>query len=73
MCDKAIDTGPFVFDSVPDQYKIQQKIVFKEPVMLKYCHDRYKTQEMCDKAVDAYLPSPKFRPDWFVTNKVFET
>ena len=24
MCDKAIDRCPFVFDSVPDQYKTQE-------------------------------------------------
>ena len=51
MCDKAFDTCPFVFDSVP------------------HC---YKTQEMCDKAVDAFLPKLKFVPDWFVTNKTLE-
>ena len=31
------------------------KVVSKEPFMLKYCSDRYKTKEMCDKAVDAYF------------------
>ena len=40
--------------------------------MLKYCLDRYKTQEMCDKAVDEFLPALKFVPDWFVTNKILE-
>ena len=40
--------------------------------MLKYCHDRYKTQEMCDKAIDAYLPALKFISDWFVINKMLE-
>ena len=28
--------------------------------MLKYCLDRYKTQEMCDKSVDDSLPALKF-------------
>ena len=40
MCNKAVDTCPFVFDSVLDLYKTQviyDKIVFKEPFMLKYC------------------------------------
>ena len=36
--------------------------------MLKYCLDRYKTQDMCDKAVDTCLPALKFAPDWFVTD-----
>ena len=40
--------------------------------MLKYCLDRYKTQEICDKAVDFYLPSLKFILDWFVTSKMIE-
>ena len=30
------------------------KVIFKEPFILKYCHDRHKTQEMCDKAVDIF-------------------
>ena len=38
--------------------------------MLKYCIDRYKTQEMCDKAVDDFLPTLKFVTDWFHTNKI---
>ena len=32
MCDKAADTCPFIFDSVPDWYKTQEiynKIAFK--------------------------------------------
>ena len=33
----------------------------------------FKTQEMCDKATDAYLPALKFVPNWFVTNKMLET
>ena len=37
--------------------------------MLKYCLDRYKIQEMCDKVTDAFLSTLKFAPDWFVTNK----
>ena len=28
--------------------------------MLEYCLDRYKTQEMCDKEVDAFLSTLKF-------------
>ena len=48
------------------------EVVFKEIFMPKYCHNRCKTQEMFVKAVDVYLPSLKFRPDWFVTNKMLE-
>ena len=30
------------------------KAVSDYPFMLKYCRDRYKTQEMCDKSVSYY-------------------
>ena len=40
--------------------------------MLKYCLDRCKTQEMCDKAVDFFLPTLKFASDWFVTYKMLQ-
>ena len=47
MCDKVVNTCPFVFGFVPDRYIIQElcnKIVAEDPFMLKYCHDKYKTQ-----------------------------
>ena len=34
------------------------KVAFRKPV-LKYCLDRYKTQEMCEKATDACLQALK--------------
>ena len=34
--------------------------------------DRYKTQEMCHKAVDDFLPALKFVPDWFFTSKMIK-
>ena len=40
--------------------------------MLKYCVDRYKTQEMCDKAVDTYVQTLAFVPDWFVMSKIID-
>ena len=42
------------------------KIVSDDPFQLKYCHERYKTQEMCNIAVDDFLPALKalkFAPD----------
>ena len=48
------------------------KIIFQDLFKLKYCHDRYKTQEMCKKAVDDFLPVLKFILDWFVTNKIIK-
>ena len=48
------------------------KVVSKELFMLKYCLDRHKTQEMCDKAVGACLPALRLVPDWFIRNKMLE-
>ena len=40
--------------------------------MLKLSIDRYKTQKMCDKAVNDFLTALKFAPDWFVTIKMIK-
>ena len=40
--------------------------------MSKYFLNRYNSQEMCDKAVDAYLPALKFVLDWLVANKMIK-
>ena len=42
------------------------KIVLRSPFMLKYCFDRYKTQETRDKVDDDFLRALS----WFVTSKV---
>ena len=34
--------------------------------MLKHCHDKDKTQEIWDKAVDSYLLAFRFLPDWLL-------
>ena len=49
-----------------------EKFVSDNHFELKYCHDRYKTQEMCNKAVDDFLPALKFVPNWFVTSKMIK-
>ena len=64
MCDKCL----FVFDYVCNQYKTQEiydKIAFDFAFKLKYCHHRYKTQEMCNEVL-------KFASDWFATSKMIE-
>ena len=48
------------------------KIVSDDPFKLKYCHDRYKTQEMYNKVVDDFLPALKFVRDGFVKSKKIE-
>ena len=40
--------------------------------MLKYCLDKYKTQELCDKVIQVFLSTLKFVPGWFVTNTMPE-
>ena len=45
------------------------KVVSNDPFTLKYCLGRYKNQEMCDEAVDDFLPTLRFVSDWFVTSK----
>ena len=40
------------------------KILFS----IRYDLDQYKTQQMCDKAVDDCLAALQFVPDWFVTS-----
>ena len=65
ICDKAVDTCLFVFDSVADWYKTQEmcdKFVSKKPFMLK----------MCDKLFISYLLTLECVPDWFATNKMLE-
>ena len=46
------------------------KAVSKNVFMLKYCHDRYKTQEICDIVVANFLPVLKFVLDCFVKNNM---
>ena len=46
------------------------KAVSNDLFMIKYCLGRYKTQEICDKAVNDFLPALKLVPDWFVTSKM---
>ena len=48
------------------------KAVSNYPFMLKSSLDRYKTQEMCDQAVDDFLSALKFVPDWFVAGKMIK-
>ena len=72
---KSVDTCPFVFDSVPHRNKTQErydKVVSKDTFMLKYCLDRYKTLKICNIAVDTFLPTLEFVPDWFVTSKMIK-
>ena len=45
-------------------------IMFEDPFSITYVPDHYKSQQMCDKAVDDCLVALKFLPDWFATSKM---
>ena len=47
---------------------MSDKIISGAPFPIRYLPDQYKTQQMCDKALDDFLTALKFIPDWFVTN-----
>ena len=73
MCDKAVTTWLFLFDSTPEFCKTQEmwgKVIYKFFFILKYFLDKYKSQKMCDKTVDDYLSTLKFVPGWFVIDKM---
>ena len=40
--------------------------------MLINCPDKYITQKICHKAVDDFLPTFIYVPDWFVTSKMIK-
>ena len=48
------------------------KIVSENPFMLKYFPCKYITQKICEEAVDNFLPTLSFVPDWFVTSKMIK-
>ena len=63
----------FVFDSIPNKYKIQEicnlAISLHFPFIVD-CSDKCITQELCDEAVNDSLATLKLIPDWFVTSKM---
>ena len=74
MCDKAIYTCSLYFLLFLIDIKLKKlvdKAFSEDSFLLKYYLYRYKTQKMCDKVVDNFLPTLKF-PDWFVTSKMIK-
>ena len=47
-----------------------EKVLSKEPFMLKYYSNRYETQKIRDNVVDSYLLASKFVLDCFFTCKI---
>ena len=48
------------------------KVVSEDPFVIVYRADQYKTQKMCDKAVDYCLAALKLIPDSLVTSKLIK-
>ena len=48
------------------------RVVSEYPFLIVYCPDKYKTQKMCDEAIDNSLAALKLIPDWFVTSKMIK-
>ena len=51
---------------------MSDEIISGDIFPIRYVSDQYKTQQMCDKAVDDFLTALKFVPDWFVTNVIIK-
>ena len=48
------------------------RVVSEDLFLIVYCINKYKTQRMCDKAVDDSLAAFKYIADWFVTSKMIK-
>ena len=48
------------------------RVVSEDSFLTVYCPHKYKTQRMCDKAVDDFLAALKLIPDWFATSKMIK-
>ena len=62
----------FFFDSM-DIYKsvnMNCVTVMKNPEMLKFVPNHYKTWKMCDKAVNTYLSTIEFGLEYIMTQEV---
>ena len=38
-------------------------VIYEDPFLIRHILDQYKTQQMCDEAVDGYLAALKFVSD----------
>ena len=75
MCNKAVNSYFFLFDSIPDLYKIHEmcdRAVSDVPFMILYCPNEYIPQKMCDDDVYGCLAVLKLIADWFVTSKMIK-
>ena len=49
-----------------------REVVSDDSFLIAYYPDNCVTQKMYDKAVDNYIASLKYIPDWFLTNKMIK-
>ena len=62
-------------DFVSSQSKSQEmflRVVSEDPFLIVYYPDRYKTQRMCDEAVNGSIAALRFLSDWFVKSKMIK-
>ena len=45
------------------------RVSSEDPFLIVYCPNKYKTERMCDEAVDDPLAALQLIPDWFVLSK----
>ena len=46
-------------------------VISEDHCSIRYVRDQYKTQKMCDEAVDCYLTALKFVPDRYKTPTMY--
>ena len=58
--------------SIKKIQKMSYRVDSEDPFWKVYCPDQYKTQKMCDKAVDYSLEALNLIPNWFVASKMIK-
>ena len=51
---------------------MSDRVVSEDHFLMVYSPDKYKTQRICDNAIDDSLALLKLIPDWFLTIKMFK-
>ena len=48
------------------------RVVSEDLFLTVYCTDKYKTQRMCNKAINDVIGALKLISDWLVTSKIIK-
>ena len=73
MCDAFVNTCIFVFNFVRDVQEMYYRVVSEMYYFrITHCPYKYKTQGMCDEAVDGCLTILRLILNWFEGSKLFE-